>query len=243
MTRSRRYGAVDSSIIEGLCRASTRGSVYAMQLNARMLELVETLTKKVRCLRREQVERLWFAHAKEPRVICRQYLKRVEAAGLVTLANVMAPPEIDFNSPFLDWRPGNPEPLFDRLAWQAESRLAHAATATLLITATKKAQSLTGGPIGTRPQRSAEIAHDLMTAAVYESFRHRHPDRAASWKPEEAIVQELFAERMSLIRETIPDAIVVDGTEEIIIEIAGRYSASKLRSIHDAYKENRYELW
>lgn len=242
MGRERRV-AVDSSIIEGLCRASTRGSEYAMQLNARMLELVETLTMKVRCMRREQVERLWFAHAKEPRVICRQYLKRVEAAGLVTLTNVMAPTEIDFNSPLLDWRPGNPEPLFDRLAWQAESRLAHAATATLLITATKKAQALTGGPIGSRPQRSAEIAHDLMAAAVFESLRRNHPDRAASWKPEEAILQELFSERTSLAEETIPDAIVGDSSEEIIIEIAGRYGADKLRAIHDAHKERRYELW
>ena len=65
-----------------------------MQLNPRMLELVEILTLKVRCLRREQVERIWFNHAKQPRVVCRQYLKRVKAAELVTLTNVMALPEI-----------------------------------------------------------------------------------------------------------------------------------------------------
>jgi hypothetical protein len=214
-----------------------------MQLNARMVELIEILTTRVRCLRREQVERLWFAHAKQPRVICRQYLKRIEVAGLVTLANVMTPPEISFEAPLLDWRPGHEAPRFDRLAWQAESRLASAATATTLITATKKAQAITGGPIGSRPQRSAEIAHDLMAAAVFESFRNDRPDRAASWKPEEAILQELFTERTSLSQETLPDAIVVDGEEEIIIEIAGRYGANKLRAIHDACKERRYELW
>lgn len=215
-----------------------------MQLNPRMLELVEILTMKVRCLRREQIERLWFGHAKQPRVICRQYLKRVEAAGLVTLTNVMAPPELRVEAPLLEWQPGNPEPLFDRLAWRAESRLSRAATATTLITATKKAQAITGGPIGTRPQRSTETAHDLMAAAVFELFRNDRPDRAASWKPEEAILQELFRERTSLAQETIPDAIIVDGGgEEIVIEIAGRYGASKLRTIHDAYQERRYELW
>jgi hypothetical protein len=214
-----------------------------MQLNARMLELIEILTMKVRCLRREQVERLWFGHAKQPRVICRQYLKRLEATGLVTLTNVMAPPEISVNSPLLDWRPGDEAPNFNRLAWQAESRLARAAMATTVISATKQAQALTGGPIGTRPQRSAEIAHDLMAAAVFESFRNNCPRRAASWKPEDALLQELFREQTSLANETVPDAIVVDDSEEIIIEIAGRYGACKLRAIHDAYKEHRYELW
>lgn len=214
-----------------------------MQLNPRMLELVEILTLKVRCLRREQVERIWFNHAKQPRVVCRQYLKRVKAAELVTLTNVMALPEISVNTPLLDWRPGQEEPNFDRLAWQADSRLARAATATTLITATKQAQALTGGPIGTRPQRSAEISHDLMAAAVFESFRKNRPDRAASWQPEDAILQELFREQTSLAKEMVPDAIVTDDGDEIAIEIAGRYGARKLRTIHEAYQEKRYELW
>lgn len=212
-------------------------------MNSRTLELVELLTTKVRCLRREQVERLWFGHTKQPSVMARQYLRRVERLGLVSLAKVMNPPEAAFNEPLLNWRPGNQEPNFDRLAWQAEARLARPAAATLVIAATKKAQAFTGGPIGSRPLRSAEMAHDLMVAGVFEQFHRDFPEIAKSWTPEDALLQNLFATQNTLCQEIIPDAIVMEGNDKIAIEIAGRYSAQKLRAVHHAHAGGCYHLW
>ena len=205
--------------------------------------LIELLTTKLRCLRREQAERLWFGHVARPATSCRQFLKRLERTGLIHLTPVLARPELAMRKPLLDWRPGRPAPNFDRLAWQAESRLVRPAAGTLLITATKKTQRLTGGPIGRRPLRSAEINHDLMVAGIFELFIRERHERASTWLPEDAIVQERCVERQSSDATTIPDAIVVRDGDEIVIEIAGRYGAKKLRTIHEAYQERRYELW
>lgn len=85
-------------------------------MNARTLELLTMLTTKVRCLRGDQVARLWFAHTQAPVRIAGQYLKRLERKTLIRVSKTMTLPEVTFQAPLLDWRPGAPTPSFDRTA-------------------------------------------------------------------------------------------------------------------------------
>jgi len=212
-------------------------------MNARTLELLTMLTAKVRCLRGDQVARLWFGHAHAPARIAGQYLKRLERKSLVQLSKTMTLPEIPFQAPLLDWRPGGPEPSFDRTAWQAETRLAQAPQATLVVTATVAAQALTGGPLGKRAIRPIELAHDLLAAQLFEKFWRELPAVAVSWRPEDELVQESYQTWNTLDRQLVPDAVVTDDGVEIAIEIVGRYSAEKLRKLHEARRHRRYQLW
>jgi hypothetical protein len=155
----------------------------------------------------------------------------------------MSLPEITFQAPLLDWRPGAPTPSFDRTAWQAETRLARPPETTLVVTATASGQALTGGPIGKRALRPIELAHDLLAAQLFEKFWRELPAVAASWRPEDELVQDSYQTCNTLADQLVPDAVVTDSGEEIAIEIVGRYSAKKLRMLHEGRRHGRYQLW
>jgi hypothetical protein len=155
----------------------------------------------------------------------------------------MTLPEITLRAPLLDWQPGGPKPNFDRIAWQAEARLAKAPQVALVVTATARAQALTSGPIGKRTIRPIELAHDLLAAQLFEKFLYEVPMIATSWRPEDELVQGFYQTCNSLERQLIPDAVVTHAGEEIVIEIVGRYAAGKLRNLHEARCHRRYQLW
>jgi hypothetical protein len=205
--------------------------------------LVELLTTKVRLLSVEQVIDLCFLHAKNPVVIARKHLHRMERKGLVHLIPVMTLKDIRLERPLLDWHPSDGLPDFGHLSWLAEKRLSTRLSSTLVVQATKAAQAQTFGPIGSRPARSQEIMHDLMVSSVFLTLRKESQELAASWKPEDALLKELVAEQGGFTAVTIPDAVVNTGNEDVAIEIIGRYSPQKLSSIHEALGRSRYQLW
>lgn len=205
--------------------------------------LVELLTTTVRLLSVEQVIDLCFDHAKNPRVIARKHLHRMEEKRLVNLSSVMTLKDIRLERPLLDWHPGDGLPDFGHLSWRAEKRLSAPLASTLVVQATKAAQAQTFGPIGSRPARSQEIMHDLMVSSVFLTLRKESQELAASWKPEDALLKELVAEQGGFTAVTIPDAVVNTGNEDVAIEIIGRYSPQKLSSIHEALGRSRYQLW
>lgn len=205
--------------------------------------LVELLTTKARLLSVEQVIDLCFLHTKNPRVIARKHLHRMEQKGLVHLIPVMTLKDIRLERPLLDWHPGDGLPDFGHLGWLADKRLSKPLVSTLVVQATKVAQAQTLGPIGSRPPRSQEITHDLMVSSVFLTLLKESQVLAASWKPEDALLKELVAEQGDFTAATIPDAVVNPGNEDVAIEIIGRYSPQKLSSIHEALGHSRYQLW
>lgn len=205
--------------------------------------LVDLLTTKVRLLSLPQVTELCFVHAKEPRVIARKHLRRMEQKGLVHLLSVMTLKDMQLERPLLDWHPGEGLPDFGHISWLAEKRLSTQLSSTLVVHATKAVQAKTLGAIGSRPPRSQEITHDLMVSSVLITLMNESPVLAASWRPEDALLKDLVWEQGDFSEATIPDALVHDGTAEIAIDIVGRYSPKKLAAIHDAHSQSRYQLW
>ena len=197
-------------------------------------EVLEILTQKVRVLTDNQVSRVSFQHTKQPAVVSRQWLRRQEKAGMLSLHELMTHPEIDVSKPLLDFHPGSPTPDFDALAWQAQSRWTSVPKQTLVATATKKAKQLTAGPVGGRPIRAREATHDIHCSAVYLHFRQHQPELAKRWLPEDAVSH--------LDGNKVPDAIIT-GDEPIIVEFAGAYAAQKMRGIHAEFCNRRYQFY
>lgn len=224
------------------CLAKRGGTDQHSRKRSATEVLVELLTTKVRLLSLEQITGLCFLHAKAPRVIARKHLRRMEEKGLVKRMSVMTLKEFHLEKPLLDWRPGDGLPDFGHISWLAEKRLSTPLCSTLVVQATKTAQAKTLGPIGSRPTRSQEITHDLMVSNVLITLMNGSPGIAASWIPEDALFKELVWEHGDFSEATIPDAIILDGSDEIAIDVVGRYSPQKLAAIHDAYCDKRYQL-
>lgn len=205
--------------------------------------LVELLTTKVRLLSLEQVTDLCFLHTKTPRVIARKHLRRMEKKGLLNTVSAMTLKEFPVEKPLLDWHPGDGLPDFGHLSWLAEKRLATPLVSTLVVQATRVAQAKTLGPIGGRPPRSQEITHDLLVASVFQHLWKDAPGLAHTWRPEDALLQDLVMEAGNFTDAVIPDAVVRDGGDEIAIDVVGRYSPKKLATLHEVYGNKRYQLW
>jgi hypothetical protein len=198
-------------------------------------DVLECLTSKIRLLTTGQIARTWFAHTEKPTVIAAQYVRRLQVTGLITISRTMAHPEQELTEPILDWQPGSDEPNFDRLSWKACSRWSEHPVRTTVITATEKARSHTGGPIGGRPIRPLELNHDIGVSTVFLNIQARDPELARLWVHEDALAREARHND----RENLPDA-QLDG---LVIEFAGAYSAKKLRAVHEHFSKRPYQLW
>ena len=200
--------------------------------------LVQLLTQRLRVISDRQAATEPFGDAARPLQVARTAISRLERAGLVETFTAMVHPELTLEAPILDWRPGDPLPNFDRIAWQLNSRWSKPPVRTKIVYATRKAKRLRGGYCGGRKPRAKEITHDIHVARVFFGLRQKQPDLANHWISED----QLRAEG----REgDIPDAVIrpLEGAE-IIVEFGGSYGARKLRSIHQNYAQHgRYQIW
>jgi hypothetical protein len=151
----------------------------------------------------------------------------------------MAHPEIRFTAPLLDWHPGNRmQPDFERISYAARKRWSKPPARTTIVTATKKANRLTGGTAGGRPIRRDEVSHDTGVASLYLWCLQGSPKMARDWVHESKIVAEREGQN-----DNIPDAVIRDSSRQTAVEVVGSYSAAKLAAIHDAHKRGHYQLW
>ena len=136
--------------------------------------------------------------------------------------------------PVSTWRPEDPDPSFQRLAWRLDCRWATTEpTRCHLWWATPLAVAEFGG-VGGSIKQNLQIEHDL---AVTEVFLRR--GRYANWRMEDIFEEGEFGTK-------IPDAVVADELGLItVIEIGGQYSAARLEAFHLAMERLNlpYELW
>lgn len=136
--------------------------------------------------------------------------------------------------PVFAWRPEDPEPSFQRLAWRLDCRWAATEPAAVrLWWATPQAVAEFGG-VGGRVRQPLQLEHDC---AVSEVFVRRGRD--ADWRMEDLLTGESYGGK-------VPDAVIVDpGGADTVIEIGGQYPASRIEAFHQAMRSNdlTYELW
>lgn len=204
-----------------------------MILTEKATELLEILTRDVRGMTREQVARTVYAHVKKPLESATRFTKNLQGQDLVTAWPAMVAP-VTAGNPLLDWRPGDDEPNFHRVAWQNQKRWSVPLQRTTCIAPTKKAHGLFGG--SPRRIRSRELEHDLLLTDVFLSLRETSPELATHWRHEDEMKSlGLHAKR--------PDAIIDAGEHIIIIDVLGRgYDASKIEQIWRCHQASRLLL-
>ena len=202
------------------------------------LDIVETLTRRVRLLSVEQIARVWWPEIRSLRVV-RRRLRRLSAAGLVAKAMVNIHPLLDVCSPLVRWTPGEDEPDFAQIAARAKGRWRLASIPKQLFLATKLAANLFGSSAGHLPELTHRD-HDLLLGQVYVLYRTTRPAEATRWVGKDARPKAGY-------RIKNPDACLLgsDGQVIRVIQSAGHYSQKQVETFHEHCVGYGlpYELW
>lgn len=206
-------------------------------LTFRDLDLITTLTGRVRILTASQIATLWALSQPNGRVV-RRRMNRLAETGLLELhtinAHVLSP-----TRPLFAWRLGAPEPNAQLVSRSAYARWSFAAIPTLVCVATPLAANLHASTSCCLP-KAEQRDHDLLLAAVYVHYRTHHPKAAELW-----IGEHLLPKAGYRIKD--PDAYLrtAQGQVTRIIESSGRYSPQQVESFHEHCAEQQlpYELW
>lgn len=206
--------------------------------NSRDLEIVETLTRRVRLFSIEQIAAGWWRGGPPLRLV-RRRLRRMVAAGLLQRSVVNAHPLLPLTKPLARWEPGGRPPDFAAVSLCARKRWAEIPTPQEVYFAGPLAANLFGSTAGSLPPM-IHRDHDLLLAQVYVLYRTRRPDEAVRWIGEDSLPKAGY-------RIKDPDAFLIDcqGRIERVVESAGRYSPDQVESFHDHCRDHDlpYELW
>lgn len=211
-----------------------------LRLTVRDEAVLDTLTRRVRCLSMAMVAEMWWSDGDHSLSSARRRLRQLEQAGWVRNYRVFAKPPLELMLPVIRWQPSDPLPDFGPLAYRLQRRFAGTARQTPIVIATLAAAKRSGGTGGRAP-RDAETTHDLALATVYLRLLRTNPTLACGWQSE-----AFLARHDDAAARKLPDALIVhpDG-RETVIELGGEYSPTKLAAFHqDCARLGRgYEVW
>jgi len=213
---------------------------FDLALSDRDVDLIETLTRRLRVLTLCQVARTWWPGADQPIAAARHRAGQLQQAGYLAVFIAMAHPEIPLTSPVISWAPGHPMPDCGTASHRLRSRWGQHAVATHCVFATSRAGSQFGGYGGRRP-RETEETHDIHLAQVYLLLKKQNPEAARFWVSEEAIRR-----RRKRQKEKLPDALIEAPNSHRVVEFGGAYSKAKLTMFHRYCAEELqipYEVW
>jgi hypothetical protein len=208
-------------------------------LTDRDLDILTTLTTKVRVLSLAQVARVWWPLCDDPDAAARQRVAVLRRRGLVAVAEMAVHPELVLDAPLVAWVPGAEAPQLGAIAYRLESRWSLPQRRTALVFATGRAAARLGGEPGRAP-RAQEASHDVSLAALYLRLRDVEPERAQTWTSEAALVRDGWGQCTPL-----PDALTYRQDTTVLIEFAGHYKKAKLVHFHQFCSIARYayEVW
>jgi hypothetical protein len=209
-----------------------------MSLTERDLDLIETLTRRVRLVAVSQIAKLWWSNASGS-ATARSRLRRLQSAGLVERHWINAHPLLPVTRPLVAWRPGDDDPDTEGVAAFSKHRWRGPAVPTEVCVATSVAANMFGSTARGLP-KPEHRDHDLRLTSVYVHFRKVRPRLARLWVGEHALPKAGY-------RVKDPDAFLIDVSGEIVrvIESAGHYGASQVAAFHEHCSDHDlpYELW
>lgn len=216
-----------------------RGISSIQGWSAKELQVLETLTIKVRMLTLPQVAQAWWAENQNPERTAETHLARLEANGLVERHSVDAEPLLPLPAPILTWQTNSATPDFRGIARALITRWREPSGPTKIYVATKRAANLFGSYGGGLKDRLS-ATHDLHLGQVYLFYLHHHPADAQDWRGEDVFRKAGFG-----IKD--PDAFLVNpsGVFRKVIEFGGRYDHRRVAEFHShcAERQIEYELW
>lgn len=203
-----------------------------------ILDLIETLTCRLRVMSLRQIHRGWASMFHAPNQIIDSVERLVQAGLLVGDVRPLPLSPVSCQ-PLAVWFPGDIDPPLERLEQHIQCRWDKKPVPTPIVAATKKACHLFGSSAGGMPTQT-HLNHDLLLSEVFVGYRESQPEVCASWLGEDAVES---AER----GVKNPDAFLIDTEGNVIrvIESAGKYSLQQLESFHEHCKlsDLPYELW
>lgn len=213
---------------------STRAPIHELQLTGRDEQLLHALTLRIRLVTAELAALLWQTSAP----YARRRLRRLQQAGLLQAASVLAHPLLPLQKPVFVWNPQIADPHFGRVSYQLQSRWTQADRSTTVFLATKNAVHIFGGRGGVF-QQPLQATHDLHVSLLY--VRHVQSEtNGLTWQGEDSLRQQRK-------RGKIPDAVLTNTDDQAVqaIEFGGVYGRERVRSFHLACVDRNlpYELW
>jgi hypothetical protein len=209
-----------------------------MNLTERDLDLVETLTRRVRLAAVTQVAMLWWPETRGLST-ARSRLRCLVAAGLIERHFVNAHPLLPVTRPLVAWKPGDDDPDTEHVAAIIRNRWREPSVPTEICVASAAAANIFGSTARGLPALEHRD-HDLRLASVYFHFRAARPRQAKLWTGEHALPKAGY-------RVKDPDAFLVNANGDAVrvIESAGRYSVHQVAAFHEHCSDHElpYELW
>lgn len=210
-----------------------------MAFQPRDEQILDVLSDKVRLLALGQMARIWWA----PGAVqtARKRLRKLEEAGLIGRARVLANPMLELSAPLFSWKAGREAPDVDALAYTLETRWDSAPPElTTIYFATRAAVNRADGCQAGFFAHPDDAAHDLHVSELYLQLLTKHPELVPLWRSEDALPEpEPFGFK--------PDAAFLNeaGDIRLYIEFGGRYKATRLSKIHRYCEEREvpYDLW
>jgi len=201
-------------------------------------EILRTLTTKVRLFSLRQIANLWW---NGDLANTRRRLRQLTEAELLLSAKVLARPILELNGPIVDWRPGNLNPDFGKIANICQSRIRRIPVRTTgVFIATARTARLFGGRCRGELTHPAQATHDLGVAAVWIHFSVNGPEIAASWVGEDIL-------SVTRAGQKCPDAFILggDGSVTSVVEFGGDYDRNRIQAFHDdcLHRILPYQLW
>lgn len=205
----------------------------------RDIEILETLTLKVRILTLRQIADEWWSTSNESLLLARRRMLRLVRAGLVDRYQLNIHPLLPLREPIVAWAGGDTTPDFSKVAWKLKSRWTMPAMPTSVFFGSKHAANLFGG-FGGSAKDPIQATHDVHLTHVYLWYREHKPWFAESWIGEDAV-------RKAPKGIKNPDAFLrgIDGRFTRVIDFGGKYSSDRVRDFHRYCEQRRlpYELW
>ena len=204
----------------------------------RDLDIVESLTRRLRMLSIEQLRSIWWPGAQGLRIV-RRRMRTLAAAGLIErrIVNVSVLPQL--RAPLITWGPGDKPPDHGEIASRAQRRFQSCASVPQeIVSATRRAANLYGSAVfGLPPVHHRD--HDLLLGEVYVHYRCARPKEALDWRAPSSLAGD----------DDLPRAdAVLFGTDQSayrLIESAGRGSPKSIERFHNRCLSAAcpYELW
>lgn len=209
-----------------------------IDLTARDLDILETLTRRVRLVSIDRIRRIWWSRQATCRNARRRF-RQLARAGFVQRRIVNVDSPIEVRVPLAAWRRGMPSP--DPLAVSRADRKRWHGTAmpTELFTATRRTANLFGSSAVGLP-KLFQRDQSLLLAEVYVLYRTTRPELAQDWLGEDALCKGGY-------RIKAPDAFLVDdcGKPYRVIKAGGLYAPRRIEAFHEqcVLDDLSHELW
>lgn len=207
-------------------------------LTKKDLEIIETLTLRLRVMSVRQVRELWWSTSDSSDGV-RRRLTRLQWHGYVSVCEVQAHPTLPVTVPLMTWSPGEAVPDFEMLSTRVNARWSQPAVSMTVVIATEASGHLMGCRAGRLPS-DEHLDRDLRLASLYVDWRQTNNHRAIEWKNK----RTLTAKDLTCCS---PDVMLQarEGRIHEAIDAAGRWSVRQFENLHldCVQRQLKYEVW